>query len=575
MVATGFFLASLFATALGNPLGRRAMTVHESRSEVPDGFAQQGPASPDTVLNLRIALTQSNPQGLTDALMEVSTPGNALYQQFLSKEEVEAFVAPTQETSDAVTSFLKENGITASTISPAGDWLGFQTTVSKANELFDADFQVFKHQETGSESIVTMAYSVPSDLAQHIDLVHPTISFNNPFGRLPLASVPLKSRAQPGNLSSDAIPESCTSTVTPACVQDLYGVPTTPATVKTNTLGVAGYIEQFANEADLTTFLTNLRPDISPATTFTLQTLDGGTNTQTEADAGIEADLDTQYTIGIATDVPVFFISAGEDNHDNLGGFLDWANFVLGQTSPPQVLTTSYGQNEDTVSAKLANSLCNAYQQLGARGSSVLFSSGDGGVGGSQSTRCTNFLATFPSGCPFMTSVGATLVDATTGSPETSASFSSGGFSNIFAQPSFQSAAVSAYLTKLGNTNAGKFNRSGRAFPDVAAVGENVEIVFQQEGELVAGTSCSSPIFASIVSLINDRLAAQGKGPLGFLNPFLYGAAASTFTDITTGDNPGCNTNGFPAEAGWDPVTGLGTPNFAALLQAAETAAGL
>ena len=181
-----------------------------------------------------------------------------------------------------------------------------------------------------------------------------------------------------------------------------------------------------------------------------------------------------------------------------------------------------------------------------------------------------------------MTSVGAT-----TGVPETSASFSSGGFSNFFGTADYQASAVSAYLSKLGNTNSGKFNRSGRAFPDVAAIGDNVEIVFQQEAGLVAGTSCSSPIFASIISLINDRLIAAGKPVLGFLNPFLYGPAASTFTDITTGDNPGCNTNGFPATAGWDPVsacarndvfvahiciaqvTGLGTPNFAALAAAA------
>lgn len=147
-----------------------------------------------------------------------------------------------------------------------------------------------------------------------------------------------------------------------------------------------------------------------------------------------------------------------------------------------------------------------------------------------------------------MTSVGAT-----TSVPETSASFSSGGFSNVFAQPSYQSSAVSAYLTRLGNTNAGKFTPTGRAFPDVAAVGDNVEIVFQGQAGLVAGTSCSSPIFASIISLINDRLIAAGKSPLGFLNPFLY-ANPGAFNDITTGSNPGCNTNGFPATTGWDPV---------------------
>ena len=101
------------------------------------------------------------------------------------------------------------------------------------------------------------------------------------------------------------------------------------------------------------------------------------------------------------------------------------------------------------------------------------------------------------------------------------AGFSSGGFSNIFAQPSYQSADVSAYLAKLGNTNAGKFTPTGRAFPDISAQGENVEIVVGGQAGLVAGTSCSSPIFASVISLLNDRLIAAGKSPLGFLNPFL------------------------------------------------------
>ena len=95
-----------------------------------------------------------------------------------------------------------------------------------------------------------MAYSVPSDLTQHIELVHPTITFNNPFGRIASISVPPK--VSPAvNLTSDAVPASCSSTITPACLQALYGIPTTPATVKTNTLGVSGFIDQFANQADL------------------------------------------------------------------------------------------------------------------------------------------------------------------------------------------------------------------------------------------------------------------------------------------------------------------------------------
>lgn len=58
-------------------------------------------------------------------------------------------------------------------------------------------------------------------------------------------------------------------------------------------------------------------------------------------------DLDTQYAIGLATGIPVTFISVGEDNSDDVDGFLDIVNFLLGESDPPQVLTTSYGFNED------------------------------------------------------------------------------------------------------------------------------------------------------------------------------------------------------------------------------------
>lgn len=53
----------------------------------------------------------------------------------------------------------------------------------------------------------------------------------------------------------------------------------------------------------------------------------------------------------------------------------------------------------------------------------------------------------------------------------------------------------------------------------------------------------------------------RGKGPVGFLNPVFY-AHPEAFNDITEGGNPGCGTEGFAAQPGWDPVTGLGTPKY-------------
>jgi tripeptidyl-peptidase-1 len=56
--------------------------------------------------------------------------------------------------------------------------------------------------------------------------------------------------------------------------------------------------------------------------------------------------------------------------------------------------------------------------------------------------------------------------------------------------------------------------------------------------------------------LLNDFLLSKGKAPLGFLNPWLYGQGfvGLGLSDIMSGSNPGCNTEGFPAIDGWDPV---------------------
>ncbi|KAK0496438.1 family S53 protease [Armillaria luteobubalina] len=556
-------LFAVSSVVTGSP-APRAMTVHDQRDTAPSRFVKADAADPQTNMNFRIGLTPTDIAGLEKALFAVSEPDSDLYGQHLSFEEVKAFSAPTSEAVTAVTTWLADNGITDVKTSGAfNDWLTFTASVEKANTLLNAQFENFVHIESGDRLIRTLTASIPSDLTDFIEVVHPTTSFGRlTFGPKPMVSIPLTST----NLTERAnpAPSSCNSIVTPACLQALYGIPATRATQSSNTLGVSGFIDQFAQTADLRTFLTALRPDIASTTTFTLQTLDGGRNVQSASQAGIEANLDIQYTIGVATGVPTFFISVGDSTTDGLDGFLDIINFLNAEANPPQVLTTSYGFDETDLPASAATRLCNAYMALGARGVSILFASGDGGVGGGQQGEtCTTFIPAFPGGCPFHTSVGATQ-----GVTETSASFSSGGFSNVFTRPSYQATAVSTYLTALGNTNAGRFNTAGRAFPDIAAQGNDVEIVVGGRAGLVGGTSCSSPIFASVISLINDRLVAAGRPVLGFLNPFLY-ANPSAFFDITTGSNPGCGTNGFPARAGWDPVTGLGTPNFAALLAAA------
>ncbi len=177
----------------------------------------------------------------------------------------------------------------------------------------------------------------------------------------------------------------------------------------------------------------------------------------------------------------------------------------------------------------------------------------------------------FPAGCPWVTSVGATVGIE----PERAATYSSGGFSIYHAQPNYQRAVVDHYLSQINSTYSMYFNRSGRAIPDVAAQGSSFTIYDKGYITLLAGTSASCPVFTGIVALLNAARRTQGLPPLGFLNPWLY-SIPSAFNDITVGYGGGCWNNKqierstkWNATAGWDPVTGLGTPKFEKLLELA------
>lgn len=158
---------------------------------------------------------------------------------------------------------------------------------------------------------------------------------------------------------------------------------------------------------------------------------------------------------------------------------------------------------------------------------------------------------------------------------------SSGGFSNYFTVPSYQESAVSTYFANhnpgypcyvYDGTNSsigadgGRYNCDGRGFPDVSANGAHYRAYNNGTDYHWYGTSLASPLWASIITLINEERYEVGKGPVGFINPTLY-ANPWVFNDIVNGSNPGCGTQGFSAVEGWDPITGLGTPQYPKLLE--------
>ena len=199
--------------------------------------------------------------------------------------------------------------------------------------------------------------------------------------------------------------------------------------------------------------------------------------------------------------------------------------------------------------------------------------------------------ADFPTSSAYVTSMGATqFIPRADGSfNEVGASITTGaiittggGFSQVLSQPDYQTQAVNNYLNSGVNLPpSNTFNGKLRGYPDVAFNGHHYSIFISQSGDqcpcqqiAVDGTSCSSPAFAGLVSLLDDFVISNGGSPLGFLNPLLYKMASeqpNTFNDITSGDNK-CNRQwccewGYEATTGWDPVSGLGSPNFANIQQ--------
>ena len=255
---------------------------------------------------------------------------------------------------------------------------------------------------------------------------------------------------------------------------------------------------------------------------------------------------------------------------------------------------------------------CNEYMKLALKGHTIVVASGDYGPAGHAlgggSNSCINpghienlflngtvFNPQFPSACPYVLSVGGTQLERNQSvhDPESAMHLrnydyppyytfsSSGGRSNYFSTPNYQKSTVNTYFkdhdtgypTYIYNgkqsvgANGGFYASGGRAFPDVSANGAHFPMFVGGEftpGE--GGTSMSTPIWASIITMINQQRSCHGKGPVGFINPVIY-KHPEVFNDITTGTAPGCGTAGFPVCEGWDAVTGLGTPNYPKLLK--------
>jgi tripeptidyl-peptidase-1 len=509
----------------------------------------------------------------------------------MSKEDILDIVKPPQKDVDTVKDWLLAHGVTASQIADLGDAIEVKTNVKVASNLFRTFFHVYNSVDASkSRSIVRTygTYSVDASVSSLIHIVTGISSF--PIPHL---------RAQRGSPKDN-------QGIIAQSLQALYNIPAKVNLNSNTSQGVIEFEGQYFSPSDLVEYGSEVGIDLPVYPDSQII----GTNEASSPQ--IEASLDVDMITSLNTEASNWFWI-----EDGNGWLYQYATHFFSTDNVPEVVSISYGWSESdqcsinptecssigVTSQEYVGRVNTEFQKIGLRGVSLLSASGDSGANGRTDDFCTGTVLypDYPGSSPFITSVGATEIanpeykltnppsicssssyQCVSGGSEQAVSYaissfaSGGGFSNVAARPSWQSSAVSSYLASgVALPPTSYFNQTSRGYPDIAAVGHN-NLIYQSGVEAVGGTSASSPIWAGIVALLNQAAKAKDGKPLGFLNPLLYQIASeqpSAFHDITVGDNIcteyGCASTcqGFKATKGWDPVTGLGSPNFPALLK--------
>jgi subtilase family serine protease len=334
-----------------------------------------------------------------------------------------------------------------------------------------------------------------------------------------------------------------------------------------------------------------------------------GTHQEDKSAWALEVALDVETAHAIAPMANILLVTTPTAETLGVQGFPQMmaAEKYVVDHHLAQVISQSFASAEDAFSSQTSLlKLRYAFAAAAQNGVTVLGSSGDSGTANIKKTPVKNPrvipypTVEWPASDPLVTGVGGTYLctdpNNTTarvtdsadppvkcqsfpGVAEVGWTFSGGGFSHIFSKPAYQN------VLPPGSTSIGPW----RGVPDIAlqasaGTGGLVFLSLPPDGQSgllcgdvpcstgwydIGGTSLSCPQWAGLVAI-----AAQMKGHgLGLINGALYQIAAdpakyaNDFFDITTGNNTtDPDIPGYDATTGWDPVTGLGTPNAANLI---------
>jgi len=230
-----FVVLALGALSSSKPLQKRwdDLTTKHSWLEVPEGWELESLPPPTQPMLLRLGLKQEKFDELVHHLYEVSDPSHARYGQHLSKEEVDALIAPHPDTTAAVNDWLMYHGVDSpESTTSAGEWVTVRVTVEQAEKMLGAKYGVYRHAKSGDTVLRTVSYSLPKELHSHIDVVAPTTYFGTMksmkathFLQPELDAVHAKNVSDAIEPIANAVPPaSCASIITPSCLRTLYNV---------------------------------------------------------------------------------------------------------------------------------------------------------------------------------------------------------------------------------------------------------------------------------------------------------------------------------------------------------------
>jgi kumamolisin len=503
-----------------------------------------------------------------------------------------------------VESFAHEHHLTVDQISPAERLIKVSGRLEDLVQAFGANVRQYRLGKSTYRGR-TGSLSVPTDLSDAVvgvfgfdalpaarpryRMLGGAGAFGAPGGKRATGKKPKKGSAAGHGRAAPAATGTLKSFSAPEVAQ-LYGFPggldgrgQCIALIELNTVDENGQaVGTGYSTPDIQAYFSKLN---LPMPNISAVGIAGGANLPgSDPDSDIEVMLDIQVSGAIAPGAQIVVYFA-----PNTGkGFVDVLSAVVHDTTrKPSVVSISWGGPEDIpyTTQQQRDGLEQILEDAAELGVTVCCSSGDDGSADlplknslGQPLRDGKPHVDFPASSAFALACGGTRLiadgaaiqdevvwnDGDPKGPNQPSGATGGGVSNVFDKPSFQSkATVPPSPTKF----------TGRGVPDVCgnadpATGYLVKLAKIPKLVPVGGTSAVAPLWAGLAALINQRLAATGKGPVGLMNPILY-ANSGAFRDITVGNNDiDGKLHKYTAAKGWDPCTGLGSPTGSAVMRA-------